>query len=842
MYEPTLGDAAGTALPKHYPARPVVKVAIGYMAGLVAGWTFPVNVTLITSLLLLTLAIILLLALRRAPQARQVIWGCSVTAAILVGLIRAELVTARQRSIDNQVSYLARISPVDLYGRVATPPTPAGERIRVLLTDVTAARWGRTYNLPGSVELRFPTEHPADVAVGSRLRARADISTLRGALLPGGFSPREFYYARSQVARAYADEKDVAFIAPVRRKHGWDSIKQAVWAFGNEGFRFVREVFPPREAGLLAALTFGVRTEMPWEVENAFQRSGLAHITVVSGLHLTLLLSGLLWLLKLLRFRRRVALMIALPLIGLFLLLVGPRVPTLRAAAMAVLLMLGVFLDRPVDRLNVLALAALLILLPWPDELRQVSFQLSFLAVLSLVVVVPAVSQILRLPTRIPWSYFTQLLTASFVVSTAIAPLTIYHFHLWCPVVLVGNFVAIPLLTVLLPVTYLFLFFHHFGLDVVSNLLGPLVHSLAGWLLGVAESLASWPWGHVELTRADIGVLSAASLILLFISTPRVRPSARAGRPWRPILVCLALVVVGVWYDAASAVGRPLRADFLALGQGDATFIRTSEGATILVDGGAPPRYGEPGRTVSLVEYLLNQGVDRINLLVLTHPQVDHIGALPYVLARFPVDLVLDCGLDADIDLWREYRQGVIRSGARWEIVRAGDRIAGLGDLKVEVLHPRGSRGRHPAARDTNEHSVVLLLSWRDLQIVLTGDIGFPSEESLFASRPKAKAVILKVPHHGSRFASSWEFIEDVAPTIAVAEVGRNPYGHPHERTIRRYYGMGVQFFRTDWHGSIRVLSDGSDVRVVTTRRGAVYEYRPEQEGIESSVREDADL
>jgi competence protein ComEC len=141
-----------------------------------------------------------------------------------------------------------------------------------------------------------------------------------------------------------------------------------------------------------------------------------------------------------------------------------------------------------------------------------------------------------------------------------------------------------------------------------------------------------------------------------------------------------------------------------------------------------------------------------------------------------------------------------------------------------------------------NEQCVVLLLSWRDLQIVLTGDIGFPSEDGLFASRPKANAVVLKVPHHGSRFSSSWEFIEDVDPTIAVAEVGRNPYGHPHEHTIRRYHSMGVQFFRTDRNGSVRVMSNGSDIRVVTTSRGSVYDYRPEDEETASSAEQDAEL
>ena len=228
-----------------------------------------------------------------------------------------------------------------------------------------------------------------------------------------------------------------------------------------------------------------------------------------------------------------------------------------------------------------------------------------------------------------------------------------------------------------------------------------------------------------------------------------------------------------------------------------------------------------------MVDYLLDHGVHRINLLVLTHPQADHIGSLPQVLSRFPVDLILDSGVNADTKIWRKFRSAAIRNGARWEIARAGDKVGGLGNVRLDVLHPRGPRNRRFATKDTNEDSVVLLVSWRDFQIILTGDIGFPSEENLFGSKPRAKTTVLKVPHHGSRFSSSWEFIEDAEPVIAVAEVGRNLYGHPHERTMRRYRGMGVLFFRTDWDGTTRITSNGSDAQVVTMRRNMMYDSGP---------------
>jgi len=124
-----------------------------------------------------------------------------------------------------------------------------------------------------------------------------------------------------------------------------------------------------------------------------------------------------------------------------------------------------------------------------------------------------------------------------------------------------------------------------------------------------------------------------------------------------------------------------------------------------------------------------------------------------------------------------------------------------------------------------NEQSIVLHAVWHDMSLLLTGDIGFPSEAELIMPAGVDPATVLKVPHHGSRYASSWEFIEQFSPVIAVAQAGRNPYGHPHDRTVRRYRGSGVQFFCTYWHGSVRLLSSDQGIRMITTQRGSIYDH-----------------
>ncbi len=809
------------------PARPLVKVALGYMAGLVVGWTYPISVILTSALLLVCFGVMLLFALRRSPGVQRSVWICAVVASVLIGTIRAELISARQSRIDDQVSYLAAFDSVSLSGRASAPPVFRDGKARILLDRVAVTRYEKTHSMPGSVELWYSTENEPRVDLGQQVQAECRISLLQGAALPSGFSPRDFYYARAQVACAYADSTTVVFAPPIPTRTLSDRLMGFVWGFGNKSYWLIRETFPSEEAGLLLALGLGINSQMSWEVKEAFRKSGLAHITVVSGLHLTLLLSALLWFLRFAGFRRRIAASLAIPFLCFFLLLIGPRIPVVRATILAAFLMGGIFLERPVDRLNALAAAALAVLLIWPEELLLPSFQLSFMAVLALIVILPGCMRFLPIPRSLPWSYIVQLVLASFAVTIALAPIAIYHCYAWSTAASVGNLIVIPLLSFLLPLLYVFLILHHIGLAIVAGILVPVVRSFAEWMISTAMYLSNW--GYLELTHSSMGLLAVAALVFLSISLVEESRKPHKGRPISLIVVCLALATVGVWYDTLNTFWRPLRVDFLSLGQGDSTFIRTPQGSTILVDGGAPHE-----RYKNLVEYLLDQGIRRIDLVVLTHPEADHIGALPQVISLFPVGLVIDPGKDAETDSWQVFCDAVMQSGVAWKVARAGDEIGGLRDIRLRIVNPSGPRARCHVEGEANEDSLVLLLSWRNLQIALTGDIGFETEENLNL-RADGKTVVLKVPHHGSRYSSSWEFIENLHPVVAVAEVGRNPYGHPHERTMRRYWGIGAQFFRTDRCGTVCLQSDGDTLRILTTRRDAAYEYAPEQSEIQSS-------
>lgn len=246
--------------------------------------------------------------------------------------------------------------------------------------------------------------------------------------------------------------------------------------------------------------------------------------------------------------------------------------------------------------------------------------------------------------------------------------------------------------------------------------------------------------------------------------------------------------------------------DFVDVGQGDCTLIRTAD-AVILVDA------GEAGTADTVVSYLKEKGIKNIDCCIATHPHSDHIGALYRIFEEFSVDTVLLPDIpDELIPTTSTYEKFLDGLENVKNIIPAGtgDNFD-FGSLNLDILGPVKEYD------DLNQMSLVSKVSFGNTSVMLTGDIETPAETDMLKKRNvDYSADILKVGHHGSKTSTSEKWLKAVHPQFAVVSCGLdNDYGHPHKNIINRLEDFGVEYYRTDLEGHILFKSDGNEITLI---------------------------
>ena len=584
-----------------------------------------------------------------------------------------------------------------------------------------------------------------------------------------------------------------------------------------------------REGGVLRALILGERFAVDPATEAGFKAAGALHVLSVSGLHLTAIAAFLFLVLRrLVLFFPAVALRVrpeliaglfCLPALGFYTLLTGEAVATARAALMGGLAFAAVLMRRPPSVANAIACAAMLLLLSSPLLLLDVSFQLSFAGVVALAVIAAAWrSDETKARTGIRiWRWLVRAALASGAAFVVTAPLCAHHFAEIAPAAPVGNLLLVPPLEMgALPLGLL-----GSTLGAVHPALGLVPLRLAGWL----TSFSLWLADGFERLAPVIPVMSPNVVETLLFLFGALVLLLVAGKPPRPrLLLGVGLVVVlGAGAMATRLLGRQLDSDlrvtFLDVGQGDAALVEGPGGFVMLIDGGGAIHGSfDPGARV-VGPVLRRKGIDRIDLVVLSHAHPDHMNGLFHILERFPVGMLWTPGEAGGNP---EYHRLIALARSRGVEV-AEPRSFVRGSLEVQARGPMlGTAVRAPPGLGVNDASLVVRVGLGGRWFLFSGDIETQGEMELVAdslANPLTSDV-LKVPHHGSRTSSGDPLLDAVAPRIAVASLGRrNRFGFPRAEVLARYASRGIELLRTDLHGAVTIeVGKDGDLQVTCAR------------------------
>ncbi|MCG6954601.1 MAG: DNA internalization-related competence protein ComEC/Rec2 [Gemmatimonadetes bacterium] len=580
----------------------------------------------------------------------------------------------------------------------------------------------------------------------------------------------------------------------------------------------VEELYGDR-APLVSALILARREGLDPDLRDAFARAGTAHLLAISGFHVGVvaaLLTALLGAAGL--SRRRTGVAAALGAWG-YVALLGFPDAACRAALILILVSLSRAGGRVPARWGALGSALLLMLATGPRRLAGPGFQLSFAGAAGLVAWAPRVRAALRraLGPRAPRGVVAGL-AAGIAATLATLPVVAWHFERISLVGIPATMIASPLVALAIPGALASV-----AAGVVHPGAGHLVATLVVPILSLLEAstclMAGPEWASVWVPRSwiPVGAGGAAAGLFLLARASRVRRRIRLG-----VAAAASMGAVAAWPLLLTLQARgSMEIDMLDVGQGDAFAIRTPGNRWLLVDAGPAATSDDPGAN-GVVRALRRRGVHRLEALVLTHPDMDHIGGSKAVLASLGVGAVIEPSRPTAKEGYVGALEVARAHGVPWMQAHDGEHFT-VDGVEFDMLSPPlpGSPGDtlRGGSTDTNVESVVMAVHYGAFDALFTGDAPTFVERAV-AARLGEAVEVLKVSHHGSDTGTDPLLLMRASPELALVSVGRgNRYGHPSPLVLARLRAAGVEIRRTDQDGPVRIVAR-ADGRFQVRSRG----------------------
>ncbi|KMP25164.1 DNA internalization-related competence protein ComEC/Rec2 [Bacillus albus] len=565
----------------------------------------------------------------------------------------------------------------------------------------------------------------------------------------------------------------------------------------------VTEMFPEQSGAFMNALVFGDRQQMIYEVEEQYQQFGLVHLLAISGSHIVLLMVIVYFILLRSGVTREVATVCLIFCIPLYMILAGASPSVIRASITGVLMLIAFMCSIRLSSLDALSVTAICMLIFDPYLVFNIGFQFSFVGSFALLLSAPLLLEssngVIR--NSIYISFISQL------VST---PILLYHFGYFSPYSIFLNILYVPFLSlIVLPCSIVIL--------VCIPIIPFLAKGLANVLsigLNLSNDFLSY-CENLPFTRLNFGQTPILLVTLYCVSIISVLMVWE--RRMSKGIMCIAsgiFLFISTCHYVYPYFREGGSVTFLDVGQGDAILIRLPYDKEVyLIDTGGTIRVNKEewqqkkhefsvGNDI-LIPYLQKEGIKKIDKLIVTHGDADHIGAAQELLSNIIVKEVVFGRKEQDAELEKVVKKQALEKEVKIREVGEGESWS-INGAEFFVLAPTGKE------RGENNASIVVWAKLGGLTWLFTGDLEEEGEKFLVATYSELRADVLKVAHHGSNTSSITPFLSAVQPNMAIISAGeRNRYGHPHKEVIERLEEMGIEIWRTDKQGAISYVFKG---------------------------------
>ena len=565
-------------------------------------------------------------------------------------------------------------------------------------------------------------------------------------------------------------------------------------------------VLPEKESAIMKAMIIGDKSGLTDYLRELYRVAGIFHLLAISGLHISIFALLVNIFLPKIGVGRKAADIITIALLIFYTVLTGASIATIRAAIMGIVVLIGYLLHRDNDVLSAISFAGLGLLIYEPTYLFDIGFQYSFVAITSLVMFTESVEKLVLTGTRyVPAvnrifqnPYIKKYFAGCIVGDLATIPLTAYYFYYIQPYGFFTNLIIASSVQFLIMLGLLVAI-----AGVVSQTLAMFVAMPLYALLKMYEYICLF-FGSMPFSEVLTGRPSLIFIVLFYLFLFAIKHDFSKINTKKNFVYIVCFLLLGN-FVLENVLPKKLEITLLDVGQGDSIFFQKGN-TTFVVDG---------GNRTALIPFMDYQGIQKVDVAFVTHAHDDHITGITELAEQNRVSqVILPIEPKDEDNLYERLRNACEENGIEIHFMKENDWIEWDKDFIVRCIFPIDEY-----SSSANNGSLVLRVEYRDISVLLTGDIEREAEDRLLRQDSNLRADILKLAHHGSKTSSKAEFIDAVNPVMAIVSTGRNnTYGHPSPEVTERLEERGIILYDTAQNGAVTIITDGYIKKVVTMR------------------------
>lgn len=555
----------------------------------------------------------------------------------------------------------------------------------------------------------------------------------------------------------------------------------------------IKKLFKEKEAGILNGILLGNNQNIEEKTKEDFRNSGIYHILVVSGAHMTYIILGISYVLDKINISNRKKVILKILGIIFFMLITTNSISVTRAGIMGIIALGASFYYRKKDTISTVCLSMLIILICNPYSINSISFQLSYGGVIGILALNKPYSKLLR-KIKIN-KKISEMISVILSAQTMIIPIMVINFHTISLTFLFANMIVSYIIGIIIILGFICAFISLISLEI-SGFIAGFVNIALKILILIANIFGNIPLSKIYVTTPHI-----LSILLYYIiifeaqwrhvhwgnaSTMKNFFSIASRSSYLISRILPLILIITLIFNNKINISKNLKIYFIDVGQGDSSLIITPNNKKVLIDGGGTMNSSgkfDIGEN-TLLPYLLDRGVRKIDYIMISHFDADHCQSLPAILNSIKVKNIIISKQAEKVSNFEKIMETVIKKKINVIVVKRGDVIKVDNYVEIKILYPESKL----YFDDINSNSIVAKLKYNKFTMLFTGDIESKAEERIVKiAKKELKCTILKVAHHGSKTSTTEEFIEAVKPEIALIGVGKNnKFGHPNKEILDR--------------------------------------------------------